>query len=170
MGGGVRLEVLPPPEDESHKKKFAGSLPQMKHGDFELTQSLAMESYITAIAPKFQGLTSQQRAIDDCYAATKEDIIQGTVPVLFASTEEKAKAKQELPALMDKFLSVLEEMRRSAASPTVSIFPRVPTCQYSSSLLQNFRSRSVTKRQATSGRASIPKSRRWWNERRAHPK
>jgi glutathione S-transferase len=108
--GGVRLEVLPPPEDESHKKKFTGSLPQMKHGDFELTQSLAMESYITAIAPKFQGLTSQQRAIDDCYAATKEDIIQGTVPVLFGSTEEKkAKAKQELPALMDKFLSVLEE-------------------------------------------------------------
>jgi len=108
--GGVRLEVLPPSEDESHKKKFTGSLPQMKHGDFELTQSSAIESYITAIAPKFRGLTSQQRAIDDCYAATKEDIIQGVAPVFFGSTEEKkAEAKQKLPALMDKFLSVLEE-------------------------------------------------------------
>ena len=108
--GGVRLEVLPPPEDQSHKNKFADSLPQMQHRDFELTQSPAMESYITAIAPKFPGLTSQQRAIDDCNAAVKEDIIQVFGPVMFGSTEEKkAEAKQKLPTLMDKFLSVLEE-------------------------------------------------------------
>jgi len=107
--GGVRLEVHPPPEDQSHKKKFTGSLPQMKHGDFELTQSSAIESYIAAIAPRFQGLTSQQRAIDDCYAATKEDIIQGMVPVLMGSEEDKKRAAEKLPALLDRFLTVLEQ-------------------------------------------------------------
>jgi len=107
--GGVHLEVLPPPEDQSHKKKFTGSLPQMKHGEFELTQSGAMESYISAIAPRFQGLTSQQRAVDDCYAATKEDIIQGLRPVLYGSDEEKKGAVKKLPALMNLFLSRLEK-------------------------------------------------------------
>jgi len=107
--GGVSLEVLPPPEDQSHKKKFTGSLPQMKHGDFELTQSSAIESHIAAIAPKFQGLTSQQRAIDDCYAATKEDIIQGMSSTVFGPEEGKKAASAKLPALLDRFLSVLEK-------------------------------------------------------------
>jgi len=107
--GGVSLEDQAPPEDQSHKKKFTGTLPQMKHGDFELTQSGAIESYIAAIAPKFQGLTSQQRAIDDCYAATKEDILQGMVPVVFGQGEAKEAALAKLPSLLDKFLSVLEE-------------------------------------------------------------
>jgi len=107
--GGVRLEVQPPPEDQSHKKKFTGSLPQMKHGDFELTQSGAIESYIAAIAPKFEGLTSQQRAIDDCYAAAKEDIIQGMTSTVFGPEEDKKAAAAKLPALLDRFLSVLEE-------------------------------------------------------------
>merc|ERR1712136_378503 len=107
--GGVPLEDQPPPADESHKTEFTGSLPQMKHGDFKLTQSGAIESYIAAIAPKFQGLTSQQRAIDDCYAATKEDILQGMVPVVFGQGEAKEAALAKLPSLLDKFLSVLEE-------------------------------------------------------------
>eukprot|EP00450_Noctiluca_scintillans_P003431 CAMPEP_0194486442 /NCGR_PEP_ID=MMETSP0253-20130528/7089_1 /TAXON_ID=2966 /ORGANISM="Noctiluca scintillans" /LENGTH=446 /DNA_ID=CAMNT_0039326533 /DNA_START=14 /DNA_END=1354 /DNA_ORIENTATION=+ len=107
--GGVPLEDLPPPADESHKNEFTGSLPQMKHGDFKLTQSGAIESYIAAIAPKFQGLTSQQRAIDDCYAATKEDIIQAMVKVVFGQEKEKETALKKLPATLDKFLSVLED-------------------------------------------------------------
>jgi len=107
--GGVPLEDQPPPADESHKNEFTGSLPQMKHGDFKLTQSGAIESYIAAIAPKFQGLTSQQRAIDDCYAATKEDIIQAMGKVVFGQGKEKETALKNLPATLDKFLSVLED-------------------------------------------------------------
>ena len=107
--GEVSLEDQAPPEDQSHKKKFTGTLSQMKHGDFELTQSGAIESYIAAIAPKFQGMTSQQRAIDDCYAATKEDILQGMVPVVFGQGKAKEAALAKLPSHLNKFLSVLEE-------------------------------------------------------------
>jgi len=107
--GGVQLQEQPPPEDGSHKEKFTGSLPQLAHGSFEMTQTGAIESYLAAIAPKFQGLTIQQRAIDDCYAATKEDLIQGLGPAVFGEGEEKVAATDKVPGILDKFLSVLEE-------------------------------------------------------------
>merc|ERR1712136_426307 len=145
--GGVPFEDQPPPADESHKNEFTGSLPQMKHGDFKLTQSGAIESYIAAIAPKFQGLTSQQRAIDDCYAATKEDIIQSMGKVVFGQGKEKETALKNLPATLDKFLSVLED--------------KAP--------VQGFPFRRAIRRQTMTGRASSPRSKHWWSERREHP-
>ena len=105
------------------------------------------------------------RAIDDCNAAVKEDIIQGFGPWCSARRKrKKQRPSRSCPLSWISSLRCWKRRRRSAASLTASIVPRVPACHCSSSPLQDFRSRSVTERQATSGRASIQRSRRWWNE------
>ena len=70
--GGVELEESADiPKDKSAYGSKSG-VPLLEDGALKMSQSLAIERYIADIAPKFSGLTPQQRAIDGMYAATKE--------------------------------------------------------------------------------------------------
>ena len=47
-------------------------IPLLRHGDLKISQSGAIERYLADLAPKFAGLTPQQRAVDGMFAALKE--------------------------------------------------------------------------------------------------
>eukprot|EP00929_Paragymnodinium_shiwhaense_P104410 TRINITY_DN68810_c0_g1_i1.p1 TRINITY_DN68810_c0_g1~~TRINITY_DN68810_c0_g1_i1.p1 ORF type:complete len:491 (-),score=125.63 TRINITY_DN68810_c0_g1_i1:333-1727(-) len=104
------LELTDTPAQRGEKAGFFGQLPVLKHGDFSICQSGAIESYLAAIAPKFQSLTTQQRAVDDMFAATKEDMLVGCAKVVFGDEETKKAAPETIPKHLDKFLSVLETL------------------------------------------------------------
>lgn len=95
---------------ESLDLGFFGNLPILKHGSFKLTQSGAIERYVSSLSPKFDCMSLQTRSIDDMFAATKEDIVVGCAKVLFGNEEAKAQAKKSIPAVLDKFLDPIEKM------------------------------------------------------------
>ena len=110
--GGVDIKVE---MHEDYKKRsldagFFGSLPVMWDGDFKLAQSAACEQYVAAIAPKYAGLTAQQRAVDNMFAMTKEDVVAGCAKVMFGDEKVHADAKNTVPPILDHFLTPLENM------------------------------------------------------------
>mmetsp|Transcript_70858 Transcript_70858/g.196858 ORF Transcript_70858/g.196858 Transcript_70858/m.196858 type:complete len:213 (-) Transcript_70858:138-776(-) len=82
-----------------------GSVPLLSHGDLKMCQSLAIESYLASIAPKFQGLTAKQRAMDNMFCCIKEDVIGGCVKIIYG---DKSLADEEVPKNFDKFFTVVE--------------------------------------------------------------
>jgi len=105
--GGVQYKETSPGSDPAEQAGSFGAWPVLKHGSMAISQSSAIEKYLATIAPKFSDLTPQQRAVDDMYAAVKEDLLQGCAKVVFGDT---SKAPTSIPELMDKFLGGLEKM------------------------------------------------------------
>ena len=87
--GGLTLNEsaeLPAGESKSQYVSPSGSgTPLLKHGDLKLSQSGAIEAYLASIAPKFSGLTPQQRAIDGMYAGIKEEMLSNCAKALFTT-------------------------------------------------------------------------------------
>ena len=75
--GGVTLtESNSLPEGESKLEYMSPSgVPCLKHGDFKMSQSGAIEAYLSNISPKFSCLTAQQRAVDAMYCGIKEEVL-----------------------------------------------------------------------------------------------
>lgn len=86
-----------------NKHNFPGTMPILEHGDFQLFQSQAIESYLASIAPKFQDLTPEQKAKDLMFALCKADINVPTENLLF-----KKITPEELTPIMDKWLGYIE--------------------------------------------------------------
>lgn len=85
--GGLTLHEsaeLPAGESKSEYLSPSGT-PLLKHGDLKLSQSGAIEAYLASIAPKFSGLTPQQRAIDGMYAGIKEEMLSNCAKALFTT-------------------------------------------------------------------------------------
>ncbi|KAK3269769.1 hypothetical protein CYMTET_21802 [Cymbomonas tetramitiformis] len=104
--GDLEMETVLP-GDDFDKAPFGspGSLPVFEHGDLKLAQSGAIESYVSSIAPKFSGLTAQQKAKDCHFCCIKEDLLAATAKEIF-STKDAANIK----AAFDKWLTVIEGM------------------------------------------------------------
>ena len=85
--GGLTLHEsaeLPAGESKSEYLSPSGT-PLLRHGDLKLSQSGAIEAYLASIAPKFSGLTPQQRAIDSMYAGIKEEMLSNCAKALFTT-------------------------------------------------------------------------------------
>lgn len=106
--GGLEIEhvkSMGAPEGVNPNDYFSPSgLPILKHGDLQVAQSLPIEDYLSSIAPKYAGLTPQQRAIDGCLCAIKEDMCQGCAKPMFA----KCNDPEVLKKVLDTWLTVVE--------------------------------------------------------------
>jgi len=78
-------------------------VPLLKHGNLKMSQSGAIEAYISKIAPKLSGLTDQQRALDAMYCGLKEEILVNCAKAVFAT-----KNGADVIKLLDKWLPLLE--------------------------------------------------------------
>jgi glutathione S-transferase len=84
-------------------------LPVLRHGDLRMSQSGAIENYVAALAPKFRGLTLQQRAVDQMYAGIKEELLANCAKAIFTTRKsDPAKATEDVTALLDKWLAIFE--------------------------------------------------------------
>eukprot|EP00929_Paragymnodinium_shiwhaense_P095427 TRINITY_DN5655_c0_g1_i2.p1 TRINITY_DN5655_c0_g1~~TRINITY_DN5655_c0_g1_i2.p1 ORF type:complete len:238 (-),score=60.77 TRINITY_DN5655_c0_g1_i2:221-934(-) len=85
------------------------SLPLLKHGDLKLSQTMAIETYLANISPRYSGLTLQCKAVDGMYQGIKEDICAGTVKAMLETkASDEAKAKEDIIACFDKYLGLVE--------------------------------------------------------------
>ena len=104
--GGLTLNEsaeLPAGESKSQYVSPSGT-PLLKHGDLKLSQSGAIEAYVGSVAPKFSGLTPQQRAIDGMYAGIKEEMLSGCAKALFTT-----KKGEDVTKLLDeRWLPLME--------------------------------------------------------------
>jgi hypothetical protein len=98
-----------PGNDYKAKVGLFGSMPTLKHGDLNIAQTSAIETYLASIAPLYKDLTPKQRAIDDMFIHTKEDILVPCAAIVFGDDETKAKAAETLTAAFRKFLGPLEK-------------------------------------------------------------
>lgn len=104
----VEKGLLPESEDKTSFGTPSG-LPVLKHGDLKMSQSLAIEMYLSMIAPKYANLTQPQRAIDAMYSAIKEDVLAGIATTLFGSKTDEEK-KAAVTGVFDKYIALLEGM------------------------------------------------------------
>lgn len=85
-------------------------MPLLNHGDLKLSQSGAIETYVAAIAPRYKGLTVQQRAVDNMYQGIKEELLFNCAKAIFTTQKtDKDKAKQDVKELFDKWFAIFEE-------------------------------------------------------------
>lgn len=83
------------------------ALPVLQHGDIKMSQSNAIEGYLSFLA--FPEVTAEKRAKDFQLGLMKEDIIQGIAKVL-KTPELKEKAAEELPKHLNKWYPMVEKM------------------------------------------------------------
>jgi glutathione S-transferase len=81
----------------------SGSLPVLIDGDLKMNESVAIESYLASIAPKYASLTPKQRAKDYQLFSWKESFMPAVAGPLFGG-----KDKEKIQAACDKFLPILE--------------------------------------------------------------
>jgi len=81
------------------------TMPVLEHGDFKLFQSQAIECYVSSVAPKFAGLTPEQRAKDMQFALIKADFNVPTENVLF-----KKITPEELAPISLKYYALVESL------------------------------------------------------------
>merc|ERR1712032_948851 len=116
------LEIEETPNLSTVNKAEFGSksgIPLLKHGELKMSQSGAIERYLADIAPKFAGLTPQQRAVDNMFAALKEDFIQGLAKV----TADRSNVPETLGALLDAWIPVVESRMPSTGFINGMPFP-----------------------------------------------
>ena len=85
-----------------------GFLPMLEDSDsglFQLQESLAIERYISAVAPQFHQLTPAQRAVDDEFACAKEDLM-----VVESCAVNVSAARACVPPIFDRYLGILEKL------------------------------------------------------------
>lgn len=135
--GGVQLQNTPAPSDFKTSVGLFGSLPILTHGGMTICQSGAIESYLALIAPKFRELTPQQRAYDDFFAATKEDILASMMPLVIGDGAKMSSGRQSIadvltpqntapetvPKVLEKFLTVIEALVPSSGFVQGLAFP-----------------------------------------------
>ena len=109
--GGLELkESTEMPSGDSKAEYMSPSgLPCLKHGDFKMSQSGAIESYLSNIAPKYRGLTVQQRATDAMYCSIKEEMLFNCAKALFTT-----KKGEDVTVLFDKWMPLFEAKVPSA--------------------------------------------------------
>ena len=73
-----------------------------------LQESLAVERYVAAMAPGFAGLTPQERALDDMFAQSKEDLLQVLGPKVYFGN--RSSAPYVVPPLLDRYFGVWEKL------------------------------------------------------------
>mmetsp|Transcript_60012 Transcript_60012/g.139798 ORF Transcript_60012/g.139798 Transcript_60012/m.139798 type:complete len:208 (-) Transcript_60012:88-711(-) len=102
--GGLQLEEA---TDVDDKAAFGspGSLPLLSHGSLKIAQSFAIETYLASIAPKFKGLTLQQKAKDAMFCAMKEDVLAGCAKIVWGELRHVSK---EVGKHCDNWFTVLE--------------------------------------------------------------
>ena len=72
---------------------FPGSMPVLEHGDLKMFQSIAIQNYVFSIAPCYAGLTPAQRAVDDMWMCSFEDMCQTIAPPIFKAGEGAQEAQ-----------------------------------------------------------------------------
>merc|ERR1711871_113708 len=82
-----------------------GTLPILTHGDVQLSQSLAIESYLAQIAPKYAGLDAVARAKDIQFSAIKDDLMMGLAGQLMQEGGPNAEATA---GVYSKFFTLIE--------------------------------------------------------------
>jgi len=82
---------------------FPGTMPILEHGDFQLCQTTAIESYLVSIAPKFKDLSPAQKGKDLMFQVFKADINVPTENLLF----EKI-GPEDLVPIVEKFYPIIE--------------------------------------------------------------
>lgn len=106
--GGLEITEQAPDGDTMHTMYGSpGTVPLLVHGDLKLSQSLAIEQYISGITPKYASLTAAQRAKDLQFSGIKDDLMNGLAGCLFGQyggEEKVVKLKEQL----DKWLPLLE--------------------------------------------------------------
>jgi len=115
-GGGVKIKFNPI-EFGKHGEfgpnltpPMPASLPILQHDGFTMYQSLPVETYICNLSPKYAALTPKQKALDDLFAATKEDVMQALPKFIFGPDDVKATVKEAVPPLLAKAYSTLESL------------------------------------------------------------
>jgi len=107
LGGVEMSSSYEATDDEKMACGSPGSLPILTHGDVKLSQSFAVEAYISSISPRYAGLTAHARAKDMQYSGIKDDLMMGLVKLLFADGDKDTEAmKNEC----NKWWTVLENM------------------------------------------------------------
>jgi glutathione S-transferase len=88
---------------------YIGGLPILKHGDLKINQSIAIQSYLASIAPKYANLTPQQRAKDFQFMCINEDVIQVCAPPLFTEAKDCTTAIPKATKLLDTLEGLIPE-------------------------------------------------------------
>ena len=99
---------------------FPGTMPILEHGEVNLFQHNAIESYLASIAPKFKDLTPAQKATDLMFALTKADINSQAESLLFQKI-----TKEDLVPMMDKTLPMIEGLLPDSGFINGLSFPTV---------------------------------------------
>jgi len=109
--GGIELIEGGVPGADLDKADFGSpsGVPLLHHGDLKMSQSTAIENYLSFLA--FPDLAPQQRAKDSQFCSIKEDVAAGTYKVLFdpEMKEDKTKAATELKKNCDKWFPIIEK-------------------------------------------------------------
>jgi len=98
------------PGDGVNKIDFGSpsGVPLLQHGDLKMSQSTAMENYMSLLA--FPDLAPIERAKDAQFCSIKEDMIKFAAKVIFSPTmkEDPAKAAEDLAKDCNKWNTVIE--------------------------------------------------------------
>ena len=83
---------------------FASTLPILEHGELQLFQTAAIETYLASIATKvFPDLTPKQQAVDLMFGQIKADLNAATESLLFKKIKP-----EELPPIVEKWYGIIE--------------------------------------------------------------
>jgi len=92
--------------DGEHKSDYLSpsGVPLLKHDDLKMSQSGAIEAYVSSISPKFSGLSNRQKAVDAMYCGIKEEILFNCAKAIFTT-----KSVEDVTKLLDKWVPLLEQ-------------------------------------------------------------
>jgi len=121
VAGGLKyIEVNDLPKEDRPAFGAPSGLPVLKHGDLKISQSSAIQSYVANIAPNFECLSPQQRAMDDMFAGILEDLIALIAKTLFS---DKTQGLEAFPKVIDRWYPVIEALLPSDGFVNGQEFP-----------------------------------------------
>jgi glutathione S-transferase len=87
--GGLEIEDSPDASGEDLASYGSPSgLPILKHGELKINQSIAIQTYLASIAPKYANLTPKERAKDNQFMCINEDFISTCSPPIFTEAKD----------------------------------------------------------------------------------
>lgn len=126
--GGIQLKHSFPGEGWhkwQEKVGMFGTMPVLRHGAFKLAQACAVEGYLAAIAPTFQTLTIEHRAIDSMFAWTKDEVIAALNKIVLGGLSNDLNSSKHIEQIFDRFLGSLEELVPTSGYVNGLSFPTV---------------------------------------------
>ena len=112
--GALDLEEVNPNSDIIRAEYGSPSgLPLLRHGDLKISQSGAIEKYLSGLVPKFAALNLAQQATDHMFCCLKEDVLAGCAKIIFGSITS---APTEVPKHCDMWFDVIEGLLPSDGS------------------------------------------------------